>query len=71
MVVKSELEKLGLHPISIELGEIEIQEDNIDTQKDDLLKNLRALGFDIIDDKKRRISEKIKNLIIDLVTINV
>lgn len=67
MVVKSELEKLGLHPISVELGEIEIQEDNIDTQKDDLLKNLRALGFDIIDDKKRRISEKIKNLIIDLV----
>ena len=30
MVVKSELEKLGLHPIDIELGEVEIKEENIE-----------------------------------------
>lgn len=67
MVVKSELEKLGLQPISVELGEIEIQEDNIDNVKIDLLRNLQTLGFDLIDDKKSKIIEKIKNLIVDLV----
>lgn len=67
MVVKSELEKLGLHPLSVELGEVEIQEKNFDHLKPDLLRNLQALGFDLIDDKKSQTIEKIKNLIIDLV----
>lgn len=67
MVVKSELEKLGLHPISVELGEVILQEENIETIKINLLQNLQSLGFDIIDDKKSKIIEKIKNLIIDLV----
>ena len=30
MVVKSEFQKLGLNPISVELGEIGIQENNIE-----------------------------------------
>lgn len=67
MVVKSELEKLGLHPVSVELGEVEIQESNIDTVKADLLHSLQSLGFDLMDDKKSRTIEKIKSLIIDLV----
>jgi AraC-like DNA-binding protein len=67
MVVKSELDKLGLHTISVELGEVELQDDIIDSQKEILLKNLQALGFDFIDDKKSKTIEKIKNLIVDLV----
>jgi len=67
MVVKSELEKLGLHPLSVELGEVEIRETKIDNIKHELLQRLRSLGFDLIDDKKRRLVEKIKNLIIPLV----
>ncbi|QQR98769.1 MAG: helix-turn-helix transcriptional regulator [Sphingobacteriales bacterium] len=67
MVVKSELEKLGLHPISVDLGEVDIQENNINHIKDDLSHQLRTLGFSLIDDKKSKTIEKIKNLIIDLV----
>jgi AraC-like DNA-binding protein len=67
MVVKSEFEKLGLHTISVELGEVELQDDITDSQKEILLKNLQALGFDFIDDKKSKTIEKIKNLIVDLV----
>lgn len=67
MVVKSELEKSGLHPITVELGEVEIQESNIEAIKAELLHNLQSLGFDLIDDKKSKTIEKIKNLIIDLV----
>ena len=52
MVVKSELEKLGLHPLSAELGEVEILENDISVQRKDLLLELRSLGFDLLDDKK-------------------
>lgn len=67
MVVKSEFEKLGLHTISVELGEVELQDDITNSQKEILLTNLQALGFDFIDDKKSKTIEKIKNLIVDLV----
>lgn len=67
MVVKSEFEKLGLQTISVELGEVELQDDLNDSQKQLLLKNLQTLGFDLLDDKKTKTIEKIKNLIVDLV----
>ena len=67
MVVKSELEKVGLHPLQIELGEVEILENDITLIKHQLLKNFQDVGFDIIDDVKSKTIEKIKNLIIDLV----
>lgn len=67
MVVKSEFEKLGLQTISVELGEVELQDDINDSQKEILLKNLQTLGFDLLDDKKTKTIEKIKNLIVDLV----
>lgn len=67
MVVKYELENLGLTPISVELGEVEIKETDIELIKVDLLKRLHLLGFDLIDDKKSKIIERIKTLIVDLV----
>jgi AraC-like DNA-binding protein len=67
MVVKSELEKLGLHPFAVELGEVKIHEDDIDLVKEELTKNLILLGFGLMDDKKSIVIEKIKTLIIELV----
>lgn len=67
MVVKSEFEKLGLPTISVELGEVELENEITEDQKEALLKNLQDLGFDLLDDKKSKTIEKIKNLIVDLV----
>lgn len=67
MAIKSELEKLGLHAISITLGEVELDKECTETQKQDLLDRIRFLGFDLIDDKKNRIIERIKTVLIDLV----
>ncbi|HET8861534.1 AraC family transcriptional regulator [Marivirga sp.] len=67
MVVKSILEKIGLHPIKVELGEIELQEDDISTVKVHLKQELQSLGFDLLDNKKTKIIEKVKNRITDLV----
>lgn len=67
MVVKSELEKLGLHAVSITLGEVELEAECSEIQKKNLLKSLRSLGFDLIDDKKNITIERIKAALIDLV----
>ncbi|MBE8727921.1 helix-turn-helix domain-containing protein [Flavobacterium hungaricum] len=67
MVVKSELDKLGLQTTAVELGEVELKKEISDSEKEILLQNLQLLGFDLIDDKKSKTIEKIKNLIVDLV----
>lgn len=67
MVVRSELEKQGLNVLSVELGEAEIAEVLSLAQKQALNEALLPLGFEVIDDKKSRLIEHIKNLIIELV----
>ncbi len=67
MVVKDELIKFGLHPKSIELGEVEIIEDLNAQKKNQLDKILQSFGFELIDDKKSRLIEQIKNTIVELV----
>jgi len=67
MVVKAELEKLGLYPITVELGQVEITGNLNKEVEQQLNKKLLALGFEIIEDKKGRVIEKVKNIIIDLV----
>ena len=70
MVVKSEFEKLGLEPLSVELGEVEIQKELTAGEKQKLTAVLQRSGFDLIDDKRSRIIERIKTLIIELVHKN-
>lgn len=67
IVMKNELEKLGLSAISIKLGEVIFEKNLTVEEKEKLDKALLELGFQIIDDKKSRIIEKIKNTIIELV----
>ncbi|MCK9448247.1 MAG: AraC family transcriptional regulator [Bacteroidales bacterium] len=67
MVVRQEMEKLGHTVQHIELGEVVVAEELNDSQKELAGRTLAALGFELIDDKKARIIEKIKVLIIDLV----
>lgn len=67
MVVQNELEKLGLDAKNIKLGEVILFKEITSLEKENLSKTLEPLGFEVIDDKKGRIIEKIKNIIIDLV----
>ncbi|CAN5170028.1 hypothetical protein BH11BAC6_BH11BAC6_09560 [soil metagenome] len=67
MVVKDQLESKELRPLSVNLGEVEVEGD---LSKDQLLQldtSLKALGFELIDNKKSQTIEKIKNAIITLV----
>ncbi|NGF56097.1 helix-turn-helix transcriptional regulator [Parapedobacter sp. SGR-10] len=67
LVVKNELDKLGLGVKNITLGEVTLEEEPIPEEKKRFEEALIPLGFELIDDKKSRIIEKIKNVIIDLV----
>jgi len=68
LVVKHELEKMGLHPVHIALGEVELAEQKIPAQElKQLALALKQAGFELIDDKKSRIIEKIKTTAIKLV----
>jgi AraC-like DNA-binding protein len=70
LVVKSELEKLGLNILSVELGEAEIINSLDEKQKELVVKKLEQFGFEVIDDKRSRLIEQIKTIIIELVHHN-
>ncbi|WP_299006595.1 AraC family transcriptional regulator [uncultured Tenacibaculum sp.] len=67
LVIQNELDKLGIGVKNIKLGEVILEKELTSDEKEHLDKILLDLGFEIIDDKKSRIIEKIKNLIINLV----
>jgi AraC-like DNA-binding protein len=67
MVVQSELERLGLNLLSVNLGEVEIEKPISDDKKAAVADHLKLFGFELIDDKKSRTIDKIKTLIIELV----
>lgn len=67
MVVKAQLENKGLRPLFVNLGEVEIEGDLSKDQLSQLDTSLKSLGFEIIDNKKSKTIEKIKNAIVTLV----
>ena len=67
MIVKQELQKLGLHCVNVDLGTIEIRENMTDFQKGELSKNLHHYGLELLDNKRNIIIEKIKAIIIEMV----
>lgn len=68
MVVEQELNKLGLQPDKIRLGEVTLKEDELSKEQlDKLDEALWDKGFQRIDDRKSRIIESIKSKVIQLV----
>lgn len=67
MMVKSELEKLGLHYGSVELGDVEVKENITAEQRNRLKTALLRSGLELMDDQKAMLIEKIKNVIVEMV----
>ena len=67
MAVKEELRKLGLHFIVVDLGEVEIMEDISAEQREQMKIALLNSGFELMDDKKAILIEKIKTAVIEMV----
>lgn len=67
LAVRDELKKLGLHFIVVDLGEVEIME-TLSVEELDLVRTaLLNAGFELMDDKRAFLIERIKNAIIDMV----
>ena len=67
MIVKTELDKLGIIYGAVDLGEIEIKQDLISEQLLQLKTALVKSGLELMDDKKAILIEKIKNVVVELV----
>lgn len=67
MVVEAQLKSKGLRPLSVNLGEVEIEGDLSKDQLSQLDTSLKSVGFELIDNKKSQTIEKIKNAIVTLV----
>jgi AraC family transcriptional regulator len=68
MVVNTELQKLNLHPVNISLGEVVIEEKELNQdQQSKLFHALKGVGFELMDDKRSKLIEQIKTFVIDTV----
>ncbi len=65
--VKAELKKLGLHYIIVDLGEVEIMETLSGEQWDLMGLSLHNIGLELMDNKRAKLIEKIKNTIVEMV----
>ena len=65
--VKSIVENLGLHLVSIDIGEIEVGEILSDQQYEQLKENLHESDFELISGKENILTEKIKNVVIEMI----
>jgi AraC-like DNA-binding protein len=65
--VKEELRKLGLHFIVVELGEVDVMEDISEDQRKHLRTALLIAGFELIDDRRSVLIEKIKHIVIEMI----
>lgn len=65
--VKEELKKLGLHFILVDLGEVEIMENLTTSEREQAKTALLSCGFELMDDKRAILIERIKNTIIEMV----
>ena len=67
MLVKDELERLGLECVSVDLGMVDIRGDITNKQLETFKKNLKKAGLELLDDKKNILVEKIKSVIVEMI----
>jgi len=68
MAVEDVLNNLEIKPKNIELGEVDLVDEELPPDQLTILsENLKKIGFELIDDKKSKIIERIKTFIIEQV----
>src|SRR5690242_5956995 len=67
IIVRAELQKLGLHCTSIQLGEAEIQEDISEEKRNKLNASLQKTGLELLEDSRSVLVEKMRNAIVEII----
>jgi AraC family transcriptional regulator len=63
-VVRTELNKLGFHPLNVAMGEVEFYEQLSKEQLALINERLKLQEFELLDDKRSKLIEQIKRIII-------
>jgi AraC-like DNA-binding protein len=66
-VVRNALERIGLHPVGIDLGVAEVREEITAEQRHKLGEELSHTGLELLDDSRSILIERIKNAITELI----
>lgn len=67
LIVRSELDRLGIIYGAVDLGEVEIKSAVSPQQLEQLKRALALSGLELMDDKRAILIEKIKNVVIEMV----
>jgi AraC-like DNA-binding protein len=67
MVVNQQLTALGHVVINSVLGKVDIAENPDEIQLSKVRSSLKLLGFELIDEKRKQVVERIKNVIVEMV----
>ena len=67
IVVQNELKKLGHNYTNVNLGEVELEENITQQERNKIKQSLLQYGLELMDDKKAILIEKVKNTIIEMV----
>lgn len=65
--VKATLQDMHLSYQQVALGEADLAQELTEAEKKELKERLQAKGFDLLEDKKAKIVEKVKNLVLELI----
>lgn len=64
MVVRQEFEKAGIKPLEVNMGEVVLSRPLTESQLKNIGNKLIELGFEILDDKNKKLIEKTKTILI-------
>jgi len=67
LVIEQELEKMGLKPLQVDLGSVTLKESPTAEQLARFREQIANVGFELLDDKKKKLIEEIKKAIIQKV----
>ncbi|MFT3680769.1 MAG: helix-turn-helix domain-containing protein [Ferruginibacter sp.] len=70
IVVKEELEKMGLHPLKVDLGEADVKEKLSDKQQKQFNNAIQKAGLEVVKNKEGILIDQVKAVIIDYIENN-
>jgi len=70
LAVKDELQKLGVNDVIVKLGEVETPIEISDQTYSQIKIALKGLGFELMEDKRLILAEKMKILVIEMIHYN-
>lgn len=59
------LQRMQIQPMHVQLGEVVLQEPLVDVQLHQLAKQLKEMGFELLDDAKKQLIDRIKTIVIE------